>query len=136
MIDTIKNILYVVQSLFGLSDKLKASDRQRRIDMADLFEKISSCLATVSSEIRKGNVPHGKCYELDTYAQALSEAIRKEVGDKKADELEHTLHSAHNVERLAMEINELASGKETYLREIEEASGKFQALANIVRIKL
>jgi len=136
MIDLVKNILEVVKSLLGLSEKLAAAKRQRRENMAALFEKISSCLASVSSEIRMGKVPHGKCYELETYAQELPDAIRVEVGDDKATELGNTLLSAHRVERLAMEINELAEeDKEPLLKDIEEASGRFQALANIVRVR-
>lgn len=133
MIDLVKNILEVVKSLLGLSDQLRSAERQRRAEMTALFESISSCLATVSSEIRMGKVPHGKCGELITYAQALPDVIRNEVGDAKATELGSVLHSAYNVEGLAMEISKVVD-KEPYLKEIEEASGKFQALANIVGV--
>lgn len=134
MLDIIGNILGVVKSLLGMSDQLRAAQHQRRADMATLFEKISTCLATVSSEIRMGNVPHGRCNELITYAQELPAVISKEVGDAKATELGITLHSSYNVEQLAVELKN-ASDKEPHLKQIEEASGKFQALANIVRAK-
>jgi len=133
MIDLAKNILDVAKALLGMSDQLRAAVRQRRADMANLFESISSCLATVSSEIRVGNVPHGKCGELITYSEALPGLIDKELGESKAKELGETLRSAYNVECMAMELSEVAE-KEPHLKEIEEASGKFRALANILRV--
>lgn len=132
MISIVSNILEVAKSLIGLSDQLKAADRQRRVDMADLFQKISSCLASVSSEIRNGNVPHGRCGELITYSEALPGLVKDELGQPKAAELGDTLRSSYNVERLAMEISD-SPQKEECLKQIEEASGKFQALANMVR---
>ncbi len=126
------NILGVAKSLLGLTDKLQAAEQARKEKIASLFEKISDCLVGVSSEIRIGNVPHGRCNELITYAHELPDLIRANVGDQKADELGQTLHSAYNVERMAMDISAVAD-KESCLKEIEEASGKFRALANIVR---
>jgi len=118
--------------LLGLSDQLRSADRQRRNDIADLFEKISDTLSQVSSEIRLGHVPHGKCEELITYADALPGIIAAQVGAQKADKLGQTLHSGYNVEGLAMQIKDKAK-KELYLKALEESSGKFRALANIMR---
>ncbi len=132
MIDLFKDILEVAKRLLGLSDALRTAERQRRQDMADLFEKVSVCLSTVSSEIRMGGVPHGRCGELEMYAQELPTVIRKEVGDLRATELGKMLRSAHRVEDMAVRLSG-AANKEPFLQEIEEASGKFQALANIVR---
>lgn len=44
--------------------------------------------------------------------------------------------SAYNVEGVAMNLQQVhdSGEKEPYLAKIEEASGKFQALANLVRI--
>lgn len=133
MIDLIKNILDVAKALLGMSDQFRAIEQKRRADLATLFENISACLATVSSEIRIGNIPHGKCEELITYSEALPELISKELGETKANELGDTLRSAYDVERMAMELREI-SEKEPHLKYIEEASGKFRALANIVRV--
>jgi hypothetical protein len=137
VIDVIKGIAEVAQSLLGLQDKLTAGRRQRREDMAALFSAISACLESVSAEMRKGNVPHGRCYELETYARRLPDAIREEVGGAEANRLGTTLLSAHAVERLAMEINEVTEtgGKEACLKDIEKASGEFRAIANICAFK-
>lgn len=133
MIELIKNILSVAKTLLGMSDQLRAAKQERREKMADLFEKISSCLATVSGEIRVGGIPHGACGELITYSEALPNLIASEVGEKKANDLGKTLRSAYNVERLAMELKNI-SKKEPHLRKLEEASGKFKALANLTRV--
>lgn len=132
MIELFRTILEVAKSLIGISDKLREADHQQRHDMAALFDNISSCLGVVSSEIRMGKIPHGKCGELETYAQELPGKIRDQIGDTKAKELGALLHSAHKVEGAAMDISDVAD-KEPYLKEIEEASGKFLALANLMR---
>jgi len=128
----VKSIWGVAQTLFGFVAALKSSKADRRARMATLFEQISDCLIVVSAEIRLGNVPHGKCAEMDTYAAELPGVIKDEVGQAKADELGTLLHSSHTVEQLAVGITQLAD-KEPCLREIEEAAGKFRALAHIVR---
>ena len=136
MLDIFKIILDVSKSLLGMSDQLRAADRKRREDMSDLFQKISTCLAAVSTEIRTGGVPHGRCAELEQYALALPGLISKELGHEKAEELGETLHSAYNVESVAMNLQQVhdVEEKEPYLAQIEEASGKFQALSNLIRV--
>ncbi len=136
MLDIFKTILDVAKSLLGMSDQLRSAERQRRMDMAELFEKISGCLAAVSSEIRAGRVPHGRCSELLQYGEALPDKVREELGEDRAKNLGSTLRSAYNVERVAMGLQHVheAAEKEPYLKEIEEASGKFQALASLVRV--
>jgi hypothetical protein len=131
-ITLVGNILGVAKSLLGITDKLQSAEQARKEKIGSLFENISDCLVGVSSEIGSGNVPHGRCNELITYAQELPDLIRADVGDQKADELGQTLHSAYNVEGMAIDLS-AATDKEPYLKEIEEASGKFRALANIVR---
>ena len=132
MLEVAKGILEVVKGLFGISDQLRASNRQRREDMAKLFDSISDCLAATSAEIRAGRVPHRRGGELITYAEALPAAIGKETGEAKAKELGNRLHSAYGVEQLAIELSSVPD-KEPHLAVLEEASGKFKALGNLVR---
>ena len=136
MLDIFGTILDVAKSLLGLSDQLKSADRQRRGDMAQLFESISECLVAVSTEIRAGGVPHGRCGELAHYAQALPDLVAPELGDDRARELGQTLFSAYNVESVAMGLQEVADDQEKapHLAKIDEASGKFRALANLIRV--
>lgn len=136
MLDIFKTILDVAKSLVGMSDQLRNADRQRRNDMSALFEQISRCLEGVSTEIRAGRVPHGCCGELQQYAQALPALVQNELGDTRAKDLGNTLKSAYNVESVAMNLQQVedAQEKEPYLTQIEEASGQFRALANLVRV--
>ena len=136
MLDIFKTILDVAKSLLGMSDQLRSADRERRNDMAQLFVQISECLVAVSTEIRTGGVPHGRCAELEQYAQMLPGLVAKELGNTRAQELGDTLRSAYNVESVAIGLQEVKNSqeKEPYLAQMEEASGKFRALANLVRI--
>ncbi|MFO8029813.1 MAG: hypothetical protein R6U28_08120 [Cyclonatronaceae bacterium] len=136
MLDIFKIILDVSKSLLGMSELLRNANRQSRTDMSDLFQKISTCLASVSTEIRAGGVPHGRCGELEQYALALPALLEKELGATQAQELGQTLHAAYNVESVAINLQQVhdAREKEPYLAQIEEAAGKFQALSNLVRV--
>jgi hypothetical protein len=133
MLDIVKNILDVVKSLLGLSTELKSAERQNRADMAKLFDDISACLAGTSAEIRAGAVPHGRCGELLTYGQNLPALVEGAIGVQKARELGDQLISAYAVERLAYQLANVPD-RETHLAALEEASGKFRALANLMRV--
>ena len=67
--------------------------------------------------------------------EELPALVEKELGTEKANELGDMLHSAYNVEAVAMGLQEVedAAEKEPHLAKIEEAAGKFMALANLVR---
>lgn len=136
MLNIFGTILDVAKSLLGLSDQLRNADRQRRGDMAELFGSISECLDAVSSEIRAGGVPHGRCGELAQYALSLPDLVAPELGDDRARELGQTLFSAYNVESVAMGLQQVADEREKdpYLAQLDEASGKFRALSNLVRV--
>ena len=136
MLDIFKTILDVAKSLLGMSEQLRSANRERRSDMSHLFEQISNCLVAVSTEIRAGGVPHGRCAELEQYARELPGLVRDELGETRAQELGDTLLSAYNVQSVAIDLQQVedAQQKESFLAEIEEASGKFRALANLVRL--
>ncbi len=135
MLDIFGTILDVARSLLGMSDQLRSASRERRGDMAQLFDSISECLEAVATEIRAGGVPHGRCGELSEYARSLPELVAVELGEQRATELGETLHSAYNVERVAIGLQDVtdAQQKEPYFAQLEEASGKFRALASLVR---
>ena len=132
MLDIAKAILDAAKGLLGLADQLKAADRQQRADLADLFDKISACLAATSSEIRAGEIPHGRCGELMMYADSLPPLAEGALGEEKAKALGVQRHSAYAVERLAAQIAD-AADQEPHLAALEEASGKFRALGNLLR---
>jgi len=134
-LDDFKRLHEVASSLSAKSDQLRRAERERRSDMAELFAGISECLTAVSDEIRAGNVPHGRCHELFTYAQRLPDAIRDELGDDEAERLGSKLLSAYNVEGVAGRLLEdLKADAKPYLKEIDEASGEFKALGRLMKL--
>ena len=58
------------------------------------------------------------------------------MGDDQAEALGHTLFNAHKVEGLAMDILRLpnVAERESYLKQIDEAAGKFEALAKLLKV--
>jgi hypothetical protein len=128
----VRGILGVAKSLLGMVGGLRKARAERKAAVAALFEQISDCLAAVSAEIRIGEIPHGKCAEVLTYAEQLPDVVRAEIGSENADELGRALKAAHSVEGLANDLNGVED-KEYYLRDIEEAAGKFRALAHLTR---
>jgi hypothetical protein len=104
--------------------------------MAKLFDDISGTLMDVSREIRAGYVPHRKCGLLIGYAEELPDKTRDELGTDNALKYGRMLGSAYNVEQVAMSLQHFsnAAEREPYLKDLEEASGKFQALANLVKV--
>jgi hypothetical protein len=135
MLDLAKAILDTAKVLLGLADQLKTADLQRRTDMASLFDAISACLASTTAEIHAGEIPHGRCGELMAYADALPSLAATTLGETRADALGRQLHAAHGVERLAAQIV-AAPDREPHLADLEEASGHFRALANLLRAGL
>jgi hypothetical protein len=134
-LDEFKRLHEVASSLSEKSDRLRSAERQRRTDMAELFTSIGACLEAVSGEIRAGNVPHGRCAELFRYARALPDKVRKELGDEEAEQLGRKLMSAYNVEGAAIpRLEDVQADTKPYLKEIDEASGEFRALANLVKL--
>lgn len=132
MFDSIVKFLELVRSLLGLSGQLKTAAADRRARMATLFDKISECLADVSAQIRNGTVPHGRCAELATYAYDLPSHVDAEVGEAKAKEIGKILFEARRVEAMAVELLK-CKDNEPDLAVIDEASGKFRALAHMLR---
>lgn len=128
-----KSILSAAGSLLGLMGKIKDAQQDQRDRISDLFLQISDCLGAVSSEVRLGNTPHGKCGELITYSEQLPALIEEQVGKEEAERIGDTLRSAYNVEEMAMEI-ENAQNRDEVLNHIDQASGRFRALANMMKV--
>src|SRR3954462_8242759 len=118
MLELLKGLLEVAKALVGLSDGIKTASRERRAGMATLFEQIGVCLTGISNELRSGGASHGKCSELRTYAEALPDAIRREVGDAKANELSGVLDSAYSSRAFAAEVGNVVD-KGPYLKALD-----------------
>ncbi len=128
----IETITSVAKTLFTLGDAFKKTKREKRDRLADLFFKISNCIADTSTELKKDRVPHGKCAEMLAYADALEDTIKDEVGPAKAKELAEDLRDAHEVEALLSQIHDKPD-REEQLAKLDQAAGIFLALSNITR---
>jgi hypothetical protein len=134
MFDIVENILKVAKGLMEVVKDLLSMRKDQRDRMATLLEQISECLIKTSSAIRVGTVPHGECGKLITYSEELPKLLMGHFDNAKAKELGDTLRSAYAVERLASDLA-TEKNKEPSLAKLEEAAGKFLALAGILRAK-
>lgn len=127
----VTGMLDVAKGIIELIPKLQAARREKRLRISQLMGEISECLVSVSAEIRVGNVPHGKCGQLVGFADELPRAIQSITGKRRARELGMQLHAAHRVEELAVRLDRIQN-KEPYLAKLEEAGGKFRAVARVL----
>jgi len=129
----------IIRTLSAVGDELETNRPRlaasRKVEVADYFDHVGVCLEAVHDSLRRGEVPHGRCAELEGYAQMLPSAIGDYVGGDKAQELSDLLLAAHRVEGLWEELN-ASPEKRARLPEIAKAGGKIRALANSVRAGL
>lgn len=125
------NILNLAKFLLGLVDEIRKVDLARREKIAHLLESIRISLVAASEDIRNDKSPHGVCSEIDRYAASLADVIRVEMGSEHADELEHALSYVCVGKRLALPLVS-EQDKAFCLTVLDEASGKFRALVNIL----
>jgi len=123
----------VAKGIIELIPKLRAARREKRLRIADLMEQISESLVEVSAEIRSGNQPHGQCGQILGYAEQLPRVLKSVVGNTRAEALGEQLNASHAVEILAMRMERIKN-KEPYLAKLEEAGGKFRAVAHMLRV--
>lgn len=136
MFDIASNLLSIPKQILRLITSVKTLQRDAADRTADLFRHISETLALVASEIREGQVPHGACAQLATFADEFVETTQGLLGEAKAQELAAVLRDNHNVEMLAANLASGETEVETAARQIEEASGRFFALAFMIRAKV
>jgi hypothetical protein len=132
MVPIIEKLLSIAKTLLGFKDELEKSRRERRDRIATYFEAISMCLSEVADKLRAGDVPHGRCAELGTYAAQLPATIGDEIGDAEAQRLAQQLDSAHEVELLLNQLGQ-STDRDAQMAKLDEASGIFKALAASIR---
>jgi len=128
----IEKILSVADKLFSLRGEFRKAHREKRDRIADLFEKISKCIADVSTELKADKEPYGKCAEMLTYANMLEDTVKDEIGEEKAEQLAQDLIDAHEVEALWIQLHN-APDRDNQLAKLDQASGVFIAIANLLR---
>jgi len=132
MVDIVQNIWSVAKKLFSLRKKLSEADRQKRIDIAEYLDTVSSILQEVHDSLKNDIVPHGKCKELDHYAKKMPTVITKDMVED-VQELSDMLLEAHTVEDDLWEYLNSAEDKVRELQKIEEAAGWLRGMATTIR---
>ena len=131
----ITSFLEVASSLFGIFRGAHEVDAARAEKLADLLEKISACLSAVMLSISVGDVTHGECAKLESYARSLPKLLEGVVSPERAKELGDRLLSAYNVEGMAIEVMSMPE-QTKHLILLEVAAGRFNASADLLRAGL
>lgn len=133
MLPIIDGIITVAKGFFSLITDFNSVKGEKREHIADYFFNISACLADAYEKLSMDEVPHGRCSEIDSYADMMPDIVKGAIKDKdKIEELQKRLQESYRVERLWYEIdkNPELRGELTYLA---EASGIFLAMSNSIR---
>lgn len=133
-VDIIHTLSAVGEELQANQQSFMVKDDSRRQAVAEYFEKISKCLYAVHSSLTSNQVPHGRCAELDGYADMLTATVGDYLGAEKSEELTGLLHAAYRVEDLWDKF--ISPEQRSDLPVIEKTAGRFAALANSVRAGL
>ena len=136
-VDVARTIGVVADSLSP--NQFRSVPPERREAVAGYFDDVGECLYGVYKSLQQGEVPHGRCSELDNHAELLPTVVGDFIGADKAQELSGLLRAAHNVEEAVYRVIEgyhglmNAADRAEKLPEIVKAAGKFNALSSAVR---
>lgn len=122
------NVITLLKS--GIGSYLKANEQKRK-EIGGLMLSISDCISEAANSIRKSIYPHGKCAEMEMYANALDDIITPDIlpniGLAKVD-----LMNASSIEHF---INlETSTSKEIIdtANQLEQVAGGFRGIGNIL----
>lgn len=155
MTNLIDLLLSIARSVTENIREAKKGSRERNDRLATLFDKISKCLESTSSEIRSGHIPYEQCQELGYYLQALPRAIGNRLEKEKTAALMKYLRNAEFAplgwiafqERMHNDLMPKSKPekvlpkalfrkkREEQARRVAEAAGVFRGAANILRAK-
>lgn len=130
-VDIVRTLSAVEEDLHANQNRFMVREKPRRQAVSEYFKKISKCLDDVHSSLAHDEVPHGRCAELEGYAEMLPSAVGDYLGQEKSEELSDLLKAAHKVEGLWDEFN-ASPEKKSNLPVIKKTAGRFTALANSV----
>ncbi len=136
MNDLASNLLSVPKQILDFVIGVKKLQRDSADRTAALFRHIAATLAGVAGEIRQGRIPNGACGELRTFADEFSATTEGVLGRSKANSFAALLRANYNVEKFAASLSSDDARRETAAQRLEESSGRFMALAHIIRTKV
>jgi hypothetical protein len=136
----ISDFIEVATKLGEFSEQLKQANAEKRERMATYFKTIGECLGNIAQQLKKGEIPATRFGELQVYAEQLSVIITDYVGKEEADKLSDWLGKTTTIIRkqspTIIQESQNKEGNEESIQLIEEASGRFNALAITVDYSL
>jgi len=144
ILNMVKDFLDLAKSLLGIKAELDKSAFERRERVASYLDKIVHCIEQIIESFSKEQNPSNQCSELDEYLYLLIEVIGKEVGEDRLWRYEEILKNA--VESRGIYVSAflqdsyLSGGNlsdstaKAELQILEDAAGRFKALANSLRV--
>ena len=151
----VKDLLDLVKSLLGLKADLDKSALERRLRIGAYLNNISDCLNQSVKKFREGEAPVNICAEIDEYLYDLFEVVEEEIGVEKFERYKQILanaatYKARAVSAFLQHTSLDQVGADSYpsnvipesalqtleddLRVLEDAAGRFKALANSIQI--
>ena len=129
----IETIVDVAKAMYDLKSKFSALRKERRAEIADFFSDVSKTLHQVQETLAQGNVPHGQCRQMLSYAGNFERIVGDVLGQPESQEFAASLRDAHDAESLLTELSHYPGAAEQ-LAELERASGLYAGLATYVRV--
>jgi len=150
----VKDLLDLAKSLLGLKADLDKSALERRQRVGTYLNNISDCLNQSVKKFREGEVPTSICSEVDEYLYNLFDVVGEEVGEEKLERyrqiLSNALVSKGRSISAFLQGTSLDSAAASYrfyeipesvlrtleddLRVLEDAAGRFKALASSIQV--
>lgn len=135
IISGILGFLQIVNLIISLKEKISHS-KEETTSLGNLLIDIGNLLFSVSEDLEKNIYPHGKCSQIEVYAQQLECLVKGYLDPKQLDILHEHLQSSLQIEKLLGQLNCLsAEEKLENLNTLKTASGKFVAFGEILKIK-
>ena len=127
--------LSVAQELTVFKNELKKSRRDRRARISHYLREMGTSISGVSSVLRQGNVPKGKCSEFGTNADLLADVLYETVGDAMFEgeliDLANVMKPARGAKKLYNEMKKSASS-EAEIEKLDKAAVLFRKLSKSI----
>jgi len=127
--DLIDAYLALAREMLNANSRIEKAPPARKEAIARYYQKISTTLNHVESELRANQTPHGDCSKMREYAEQLPRAIGDYVGEQTAKNLSERLLGAYHVEGLLMELENIPN-REERLRDLGKAAAYFEVAAD------
>jgi len=127
--DLIDAYLALARDMLNANPRVEKAPPARKEAIARYYQKISTTLNHVESELRANQTPHGDCSKMREYAEQLPKAIGDYVGQQTARDLSNRLLGAYQVEGLFMELENIPN-REERLRDLGKAAAYFEVAAD------